>query len=510
MSRRREPGWTAEDRFRLLVESVTDYAIVMLDPRGRVDSWNRGAERLEGYRAEEILGRHFRVFYPPEVVASGHCERELETAAREGRVLDEGWRVRKDGSRFWALVALTAMRDGAGRLRGFAKVTRDLSERRSDQLRIAYGEQRFRALVEGVRDYAIFLLDPSGRVETWNAGAERIKGYRAAEIIGRHFSVFYPPEDVAAGKCDRELDAAVRDGRVEDEGWRVRKDGSRFWADVVITALRDLDGTLSGYAKVTRDLTERRRAEEERLRLAEAQAAVGLRDEFLAVASHELRTPVAALRMQVQGLLRRRDTLDGAVARLVARAGEATDRLASLVDVLLDVSRLTTGQLELRRSRVDLAAAVTAVAERLRPGAAHVGARLELQVRPRLVGVWDLVRVEQIVTNVLGNAVKFGAGGPVVVRVFARGGMAVLEVADEGPGIPSEVLSSVFERFVRAAPVARYGGLGLGLFITRELVEAHGGTIRAENRTPRGALLTVALPLAPGATPEAHAPGPGA
>ncbi|HKU40369.1 MAG TPA: PAS domain S-box protein, partial [Polyangiales bacterium] len=222
----------------------------------------------KGYRADEIIGRHFSQFYRPE--DNWKCERELEEARRSGRVEDEGWRVRKDGSLFWANVVITCLHDPSGEIVGYAKVTRDMTERRRAEEALRESEERFRLLVESVKDYAIFMLDPQGRVATWNVGAERIKGYRADEIIGQHFSRFYPQEDVLAGKCERELEQAVREGRCEDENWRLRKDGTRFWANVVITVLRDASGRVVGFAKVTRDLTERRAAEEERLRLGHA------------------------------------------------------------------------------------------------------------------------------------------------------------------------------------------------------------------------------------------------
>lgn len=251
----------SEEQFRTLVGGVKDYAIFLLDPVGFVASWNPGAERIKGYRAEEIIGRHFSTFYPQEAIDRGWPEEELRRAAADGRIEDEGWRLRKDGSRFWANVVITALRDEAGVLRGFGKVTRDLTERRKAEEQLRASEERFRMLVGGVRDYAIFMLDPGGHVLTWNVGAERIKGYRAEEILGRHFSTFYTPEDLASGRTEMELEVAVREGAYEEEGWRVRKDGSRFWASVVITALRDESGVLRGYSKVTRDVTERRESE---------------------------------------------------------------------------------------------------------------------------------------------------------------------------------------------------------------------------------------------------------
>ena len=262
-----------EGLYQLLVESVQDYAIFALDRAGNVLTWSAGAARMKGYARTEIVGRHFSVFYPPEDVAAGKPDRELEEVTRAGRLEDQGWRVRKDGTRFWASVVITALHDELGMLVGFAKVTRDLTEQRRESEALRESEARFRLLVETVRDYAIFLLDPQGHVATWNAGAERIKGYRADEIVGRHFSVFYPAAKVAEAFPQYELDVAAREGRFEDEGWRVRKDGSQFWANVVITALRNAAGELVGFAKVTRDLTERRAAEEQARNLAAEQAA---------------------------------------------------------------------------------------------------------------------------------------------------------------------------------------------------------------------------------------------
>jgi PAS domain S-box-containing protein len=263
----------SEEQFARLVSGVRDYAVFLLDARGHVVTWNTGAERIKGYKADEIIGQHFSRFYPRESVSSGWPAHELEVAGVTGRFEDEGWRVRKDGSRFWASVVITALRDDAGGVRGFLKITRDLTDRKQAEEKLRLSEERFRLMVEGVKDYAIFMLDPRGRVATWNAGAERLKGYKADEIIGQHFSRFYPQDALDRGWPEEELRRATADGRVEDEGWRLRKDGSRFWANVVITALRDASGTLRGFAKVTRDLTERRQAEANARRLLQEEAA---------------------------------------------------------------------------------------------------------------------------------------------------------------------------------------------------------------------------------------------
>ncbi|MBV8651675.1 MAG: PAS domain S-box protein, partial [Alphaproteobacteria bacterium] len=243
----------SERRFRVLVEGVVDYAICMLDPSGIVTSWNTGAERLKGYVADEIVGQHFSRFYTKEDRARGMPGRVLDTAAREGRYEAEGWRVRKDGSRFWGSVVVDAIHNKAGELEGFAKVTRDITERRAAQDALQESERQFRLLVAGVTDYALFMLDPNGIVTSWNAGAQRIKGYTSEEIIGQHFSRFYTERDRAAGGPARALQSAIEDGRFEAEAWRVRKDGSTFWANVVIDPIRDEQGRLVGFAKITRD-----------------------------------------------------------------------------------------------------------------------------------------------------------------------------------------------------------------------------------------------------------------
>lgn len=267
------------DDHGLLVDSVVDYAIFMLDLGGNVATWNRGAERIEGYRADEIIGSHFSRFFPPEDVAAGKPEQELKTARDLERVEDEGWRLRKDGTRFWANVVLTALRDENGTLRGYGKVVRDLSGKRDAEERLRRSEERFHHLVDAITDYAVFLLDATGHVATWNPGAQRIKGYAPEEIVGKHFSLFYTAEDSAAGKPNRILETVRSQGRFEEESWRVRKDGSRFWANVVITALRGENGEVTGFAKVTRDLTARRLAEENERKLAEERLARAAADD---------------------------------------------------------------------------------------------------------------------------------------------------------------------------------------------------------------------------------------
>ncbi|MBX9698184.1 MAG: PAS domain S-box protein, partial [Acetobacteraceae bacterium] len=250
-----------DGRYRLLVDAVTDYAIYMLDPDGFVVSWNPGAHRFKGYRAEDIIGQHFSRFYTEEDQARGLPARALTIAAREGKFENEGWSVRQDGSRFWAHAVIDPIRDSDGTLVGYAKITRDLTERRAAEATLRRSEEQFRLLVQGVTDYAIYMLDTEGRVTNWNLGAQRIKGYMPDEIIGQHFSRFYTEEDRERGEPARALAVATHEGKFEKEGWRVRKDGTRFWASVVIDPIREPAGAIIGFAKITRDITKQREAQ---------------------------------------------------------------------------------------------------------------------------------------------------------------------------------------------------------------------------------------------------------
>ncbi|MEO7055695.1 MAG: PAS domain S-box protein [Caldimonas sp.] len=507
-------GDGAEARFRLLVEGVRDYAIFMLDPAGHVLTWNAGAERFKGYQAHEIIGQHFSRFYPPEALARGLPAHELEVAREVGAFEDEGWRVRKDGSLFWANVVITAMRTADHGLLGFSKVTRDLTQRRGQEEALRQSEERFRLLVEGVPDYAIFMLDVNGTVATWNVGAQRMKGYAPAEIIGHHFSTFYPEDARQSGWPEHELERAAAQGSFADVGWRLRKDGSRFWANVTITALRDATGLLIGFAKLTRDLTESKRVEavelvgrqreeileaERNARMA-AQRATRIKDEFLATLSHELRTPLSAILGWAQVLLKG-SASEPAVQK---RAIEVIDRNAraqvQLIDDLLDLNRIMTGKIRLQLQRVPMRDVVEAAIESARPAAEAKELRLESRIDPTDDHVnADSGRLQQVVWNLVTNAIKFTARGGQVQVVLRRANSHIeLVVSDTGIGIPAGFLPHVFDRFSQndSSTTRSYGGLGLGLAISKQLVELHGGTIRAASPGEGlGSTFSVDLPL---------------
>jgi len=365
------------------------------------------------------------------------------------------------------------------------------------------GELAFRLLVEAVEDYAIFLLGPDGRVLTWNRGAERIKGYAADEIIGRHFSVFYTAEERAKHRPKEVLRRATEHGRTEDEGWRVRKDGSLFWADVIVTALLDDNGVPYAFAKVTRDLTERRAAEEQRRILyaeqqarAAAEDALSARDRFLAIAAHELKTPVTSLKLSAEALLRARDANRLDAERLDAglrRFETASGRLSTLVDELLDVSRLTSDRNDLDLRPADLVSLVREVVERYNDETESPRTRLEAP-DAAWVAV-DASRMEQVVTNLLDNALKYSeAPTPVEVTVTESDEEVVLTVADRGIGLDPEAVERLYNAFGRGRNAAQYQGLGLGLYITNQIVERHGGRLEARSRHSGGTAFTVTLP----------------
>jgi len=508
--RNRKPGTSNTERaqddlalYRLLVESVRDYAIFALDRTGHVLTWNAGAQRFKGYTRDDIVGEHFSVFYPAQDRRAGKPNWALEVAAREGRFEDEGWRVRNDGSQFWASVVITALRDPAGELVGFGKVTRDLTERRRTEELLRQSEDRFQLLVQTVRDYGIFILDREGRISSWNEGAKRIKGYTAEEIMGRHFSVFYPLDEVERGKPAWELEVAARDGRFEDEGWRVRKDGSRFWANVVITALRNPEGELIGFAKVTRDLTERRalhlRAVEDARRIASAEAASRTKSEFLTSMSHELRTPLNAIGGYAELLsLGVHGPVTETQARDLERITASQRHLLSIINDILDYGRMEAGTAQYQIAAVPLSEAVDTVKGMVEPQAASRSLRLSALPCGDLVVRADRLRLEQILLNLISNAVKFTEpGGRVTVACVQRNGSAFITVEDTGIGIPPEQAESIFEPFVQLGRSLTGGpqGTGLGLAISRDLARGMGGELAVESRVGVGSTFTLSLPL---------------
>ncbi|HEV8578426.1 MAG TPA: ATP-binding protein [Thermoanaerobaculia bacterium] len=353
-------------------------------------------------------------------------------------------------------------------------------------------EERFRMLVESVKDYAIFMLDPDGYVVSWNAGAENIKGYKAEEIIGRHFSTFYPPESIERRWPEYELRVAAAEGRFEDEGWRVRKDGTLFWANVVITALFDESHRLRGFAKITRDLTERKRIEA--LEEAERRSS-----EFLAMLSHELRNPLAPIRNAL-GLLQSEELGDGMREWSLGVIDRQVAHLTRLVEDLLDVSRITKGKITLQPEPVELSAIVDGAVEVCRPLIDARGHTLQIVLPAEPLRVnGDLTRLSQVVLNLLNNAAKYTPeGGTIRVLVEKDGAEVLIRVTDTGIGISADLLPQIFDLFIQGnrSLDRTEGGLGIGLTLVRRLVELHGGSVAAHSAGPgRGSEFVVRLPV---------------
>ncbi|MBW8905890.1 MAG: PAS domain S-box protein [Betaproteobacteria bacterium] len=485
-----------------MIEQTRDYALFLLDPSGRIISWNLGAERLKGYTADEIIGRHFSVFYTREALDSGWPAHELQVATVEARFEDEGWRVRKDGSRFWANVVITALRDEEGKLVGFSKITRDLSERRLHELAMRQSEERFRLLVDAVQDYAIFMIDTEGMVTSWNAGAQRIKGYSREEIIGRHFSHFFTQEDITAGKPWEELASARRTGRAEMEGWRVKKNGERFWARVILTGVYDDQGHLRGFAKVTQDLSERRHIQD----LEKAARNV---NEFIAMLAHELRNPLAPIRTAVEVIAK---SPDDPVTREAMR--QTIDRqsaqLARIVDDMIDIARITKGSLVIDHQPVELAEIVRRALETAAPAINAARHALEVDVPSTgLVAHGDCDRLTQLLSNLLNNAARYTPpGGRISVRARREDGHGIITVRDTGRGIDPQVMERIFDMFVQGrSPLERVGGgLGIGLALARRIAELHGGTLEAKSEGEnKGSEFIVRLPLSPASQVPAQA-----
>ena len=482
-----------ERQLALLVSSALDYAIFMLDPEGVVLTWNPGAARMKGYTEQEIVGRHFSTFYTEEDKARDHPADELRIALRDGRYEEEGWRVRKDGTRFWANVVITAIRDASGDLVGFGKVSRDLTRRRAGEQQLA----EYRRLVSSVRDYAIFMLDPTGHIRSWNAGAVHLKGYEPEEIIGRHFSTFYTEEDRARDHPGYELEAAIVDGRYEEEGWRVRKDGSRFWAGVTITAVHDEEGRLTGFAKVTRDLTERKQSEDAlRQAVADLRRANEELDRFASVAAHDMADPLRTISGFAE-ILSETDPTQDEAREYGGYILSSSLRLTGMLGGLLAYAR--AGRPSVAGESADLGAAVDSVQEDLAALISDRGAHITATIPPgaRVASGADDLRIA--LQNLTSNALKFAdAEQPEVAITAARadgGGWRVV-VQDNGGGISPEDQATIFNAFARTQAATGQAGYGLGLAISQRLVERHGGRIGVESELGRGSRFWFMLPAA--------------
>jgi len=464
----------------------------MLDREGRVATWNLGAQRAKGYKASEIIGLHFSLFYTEEDRRAGRAEKLLKIATEQGRVSDEGWRVRKDGTVFWASVTITAIRDDQGNLLGFGKVTRDLSERKQREESLRRSEERFRLLVSGVQDYAIFMLDEKGHVASWNDGAERIKGYLPEEIIGEHFSRFYPEEDIRSGKPAWELNVAETEGRFEDEGWRLRKDGTRFWANVIITPVHNDSGKLLGFSKVTRDFTERllaRKAlEESQARLKESEKnlreltlhLIRTQDEERKKIGREIHDSLgqylAALKMKLE---------------LLETTPATTDEVAACSKLLDDCMReVRTISYLLYPPMLDEVGLKSAIPWYLKGFTSRSGIETKFEMPEdftRMNRDAELV-LFRVLQESLTNVQRHSKSKTAEIELYSFGDSVILKVIDYGKGVPPSVLEQGQHDWL--------GSLGVGLRGMSERLRQLGGSLTlssGERRTE----ITAQIPRIP-------------
>jgi PAS domain S-box-containing protein len=502
---RLEASLTDDGRYRLLVESVFDYAIYMLDPTGIVTSWNAGARRFKGYEASEIIGQHFSRFYTDEDRAANLPRFALDTAAAEGKFEQEGWRVRKDGTRMWAHVVIDPIRGPAGEIVGFAKITRDLTERKAAETSLVESERQFRLLVQGVTDYAIYMLDPTGRVSSWNIGAQRIKGYLPAEIIGEHFSRFYTTEDRQNDEPAKALAAAASTGRYENEAWHVRKDGSRFMANIVIDAIHDDEGALIGFAKITRDVTDQRKAQRE---LEQAREALFQAQKMEAIGqltggiAHDFNNILMAIISGLE-LLKKRIAEDPRSMTLLDNTIHAAERGASVTQRMLAFAR----RQELTQEVVDIPDLVAGLAGLLEQSLGpSVTTETHFPVALAPVDV-DPNQLELAILNLVVNARdSMSGGGSIVVAArpeevreshptgLSPGAYVCLSLTDTGDGMDPETLARATEPFYTTKGVGK--GTGLGLSMVHGLAEQSGGRLVLKSRRGAGTTAEIWLPVA--------------
>lgn len=500
---------TDEQRFQYLIAGISDYAIYMLDPQGYVNSWNAGAQRFKGYLEHEILQQHFSRFYTPEDRATGLPAQALAQALEHGRYESEGWRVRKDGGRFWAHVVIDSIRDGSGTLIGYAKITRDITEKKHAEDALRDSEQRFRLLVQGVTDYALYMLTPEGVVSNWNVGAERIKGYSYDDIVGHHFSRFYTDEDRLRGLPVRALMTAGEVGRYEAEGWRVRKDGTRFWANVVIDAIRDGEGLLLGFAKITRDLTEKKAAAEA---LDKAQAALFQAQKMESIGqltggiAHDFNNLLSVISSGLEVL--RMQRTPGGDAKTLDSMRRAIDRGATLTQQLLAFARQQPLEPETRNVN-RIISGFESVLRRAANSSIEFVMKLDARTPNAVI---DAARLESAVLNLVVNARDaMPGGGRIVVETanvalvhgehlsLAAGHYVRLSVSDTGTGMTPDTIARAFEPFFTTKEVGK--GTGLGLSQVYGFIKQSGGEVTIESTVGEGTSIVIWLPAA---TSHAH------
>jgi PAS domain S-box-containing protein len=516
---RNEELKSSEERYHKMVEEVQDYAIILLDKHGIIQNWNRGAEKIKQYMESEIVGKPFQVFYLPEDRAGNLPEKLIGEAIHSGRAIHEGWRLRKDRTKFWGSVTLTALHNEKNEIIGFSKVTRDLTERKyaEEQLTnytlklekqneaLRKSEERYQKMVREVQDYAIILLNEKGEIENWNAGAEKIKGYREEDVIGKNFEIFYTPADRKRKFPEMLLEKARQNGKAEYEGWRLRKDGTTFWGSIVLTALHDSDNTIIGFSKVTRDLTERKHAEDKmRAYMLELESQNRELEQFAYVASHDLQEPLRKIQTFID-IIEHNFNDAVMVKKYFEKINSSAQRMTELIKSVLNYSRLSTEGRE--KENIDLNTVVDNMRTEFELLIHEKNARIEHDPLPVINAI--AFQVHQLFANLIGNALKFTKNDP-VVRIsskmvtkpgivhapqnLADGNYIEVSVSDNGIGFNQQYERVIFSMFQRLHGKKEYAGTGIGLALCKKIMENHNGYITVESELSKGSVFYVYFP----------------
>lgn len=502
----RQKARQRREQLRLILESSKDFAIFTLDLDGRVTEWNAGAEHLFGYTPDEILKQDGRILFTPEDLAKGDAEKEQKIALHRGRATNERWHARKNGDRFWGSGLTMPLLDRAGKPTGFLKIMQDHTERLRMQEALARNEELYRSMVENVEDYAIYMLDAEGRIESWNIGAERTEGYKAGEIIGQHFSIFFIDEDVVKGLPARELERARREGKSRTEGWAVRKGGSRFWSDWTLTAIRNRAGEIRGFCKMAHDVTARKQAQDEiqrlkneleeriRRRTAQLEASNKELEAFSYSVSHDLRAPLRHISAYA-GILREEGegALPPGTRVYLDKISNSAERMARLIDDLLNFSRVGRAALQLKP--VNLRQLVEEARLELRDEAGN--RHIEWTIGHLPVTQGDPVLLRQVWINLISNAMKYTRHrqqSRIEIGCSETENEIVCFVRDNGAGFDRHFAQKLFGIFQRLHSETEYPGTGIGLAIVRRVIHRHGGRVWAEGTLGEGATFYFALP----------------
>jgi len=493
--------------YKKIIEQIKDYGIIILDKNGIIQNWNKEAEKIKQYRENEIVGKHFSIFYLQEDLDDNLPVKMLTEALDKGGAAQEGWRKRKDGTKFWGSISITPLYNEEGNLIGYCKMTRDLTEKKLAEDELKISEERYHKMIAEVEDYAIILLDADGIIQNWNIGAEKIKGYKRQEILGHSFRLFYTEEDREKGLPDKLLNIVKIQGKATHEGWRVRKDGTKFWGLVVITALHDKTRNIIGFSKVTRDLTQQKIAQEQLNSYThELERQNRELEQFAYVASHDLQEPLRKI-LTFSELIKENIDDKEFLFRYLTKLEVSANRMSELIRSLLEYSRISKLNDESMTEEVDLNLVISDVLEDFDLVITEKKAKIQMESLPMVKG--NRLQLGQLLANLISNSLKFCTECPVIKishQTVSRDNILnapdsltgdtyiQLIVEDNGIGFEQKYSNLIFTIFQRLHQKSEYSGTGIGLAICNKIIESHNGFITAISQLGKGATFHIYLP----------------